>query len=380
MMNKLVDLRKQLHRNPEQSGKEVETAKLIVSFLQKYNPDSLLAHIGGEGVAAEFLGKNKGKRIMVRCELDALPQIEVLDIPYASQNSGSAHKCGHDGHMTIVAGLAERFQKKQLENGSVVLFFQPAEETGEGALRVLQDKKFKAIEPDYIIALHNLPGYPLGEVILKSDIFASASEGLHFHFEGKTSHAAEPQEGISPALAISQLIQNFSSLPQFHTPLHEAAQVTVVQASVGETAFGTSPGIGDIRITIRAHKSDILKKLSTQAVSYAEKTAEMYKLQLTITHHDLFPQTKNNSEVIQIIEQSALNQKLQIKHMDNPFPWSEDFGNFTETYKGALFGLGSGVKQPALHHPDYDFPDTLIDTGINLFEEIIHLLTESAHV
>ena len=379
-MKKLVELRKQIHSKAELSGNEIFTAQLVVSFFKKYNPDMIITNLGGEGVAAEFKGKNIGKRIMVRCELDALPQIETLDVPYKSQNHGSAHKCGHDGHMTIVAGLAERFNKKQLENGSIVLLLQPAEETGEGALRVLRDDKFKAIEPDYIIALHNLPGFKLGEVILKSNIFASASEGLHFHFEGKTSHAAEPQEGNSPALAISQLIQIFSALPQYHTPLHESAQVTVVQASVGETAFGTSPGIGDIRITIRAHKSEILKELSDQAILYAEKVAEMYKLQLTTSHHDLFPQTKNSPEVIQVIEQAALNQKLQTKQMDTPFPWSEDFGNFTETYKGALFGLGSGENHSPLHHPEYDFPDDLIDVGINLFEEIIHRLTKGSHV
>lgn len=379
-MNKLVDFRKEIHSKAELSGNEINTAQLIVSFLQKFNPDTLITKLGGEGVAGEFKGMNSGKRVMVRCELDALPQTETLDIPYASQNSGSAHKCGHDGHMTIIAGLAERFHKKKPQNGSIVLLFQPAEETGEGALRVLQDEKFKPIEPDYVLALHNLPGFPLGEVLLKPDIFASASEGLHFHLEGKTSHAAEPQEGNSPALAISQLIQSFSALPQFHTPLHDSAQVTVVQASVGEVAFGTSPGVGDIRITVRAHKSEILKKLSNQAIEYAEQIATMYKLKLITTHHDAFPQTKNNSELIEIIEQSAISKKLKVKQITIPFPWSEDFGNFTEKYQGALFGLGSGENHPALHHPDYDFPDDLIDIGINLFEEIIHRLTGNEHV
>jgi len=146
--------------------------------------------------------------------------------------------------MAIVAGLAERLHTHRPESGSVILLFQPAEETGEGADRVLSDSKFDQIQPDYVLALHNLPGYPLGQIIVREGVFASASSGLRIHLKGKTSHAAEPETGNSPALAVAQLIQVLSSIPQYYTSLHEPAQATVIHAKVGDVAFGTSPGEG----------------------------------------------------------------------------------------------------------------------------------------
>ena len=241
---KYVELRKQFHRLPELSGQEKNTSKTIVSFLEYCKPDKIVTGIGGYGIAAVFSGSRKGQRVMVRCELDALPIPETLDIPHRSEAMGVSHKCGHDGHMAIVAGLAERLHTHRPESGSVILLFQPAEETGEGADRVLSDSKFDQIQPDYVLALHNLPGYPLGQIIVREGVFASASSGLRIHLKGKTSHAAEPETGNSPALAVAQLIQVLSSIPQYYTSLHEPAQATVIHAKVGDVAFGTSPGEG----------------------------------------------------------------------------------------------------------------------------------------
>jgi amidohydrolase len=375
-MTQLIGLRRQLHSLPELSGKEQNTAHTIVAFLQNCRPDTLITGIGGYGIAAEFKGKQDGPRILIRCELDALPIPESLDIPHQSKTHGISHKCGHDGHMTIVAGLAVHLHSQRPARGSVVLLFQPAEETGEGAESLLNDPKFGEVIPDFVLALHNLPGYPQGQVIVRSGPFASASNGLKIHLRGKTSHAAEPKAGNSPALAVAQLIQVISSIPQFYTSLHESAKTTVIYAKVGEIAFGTSPGEGDVMVTMRSYTQEMMTLISNRVASVARSTAEMFGLEIAITPTEPFPPTVNDSRIVKTIEEAADKLEMSIQQMSHPFAWSEDFGHFTSRFKGALFGLGAGKDHPALHHPDYDFPDDLIDPGVSLFIEIINRVQE----
>ncbi|MEA2031303.1 MAG: amidohydrolase [candidate division Zixibacteria bacterium] len=373
-MTDLVGLRQLLHKKPELSGREEKTSATVRALLENCNPDQIITDIGGYGLAAVFGDLKNSPRIMVRCELDALPIPETLTLPYASQVDRVSHKCGHDGHMAIVVGLAQRLQKNQPTKGSVILLFQPAEETGEGAELVVKDRKFEAINPDYVIALHNLPGYPLGQIVTRNGLFASASMGLRMHLRGQTSHAAEPKEGNSPALAVAQLIQGISAIPQFHTSLHESAQATVIHAKLGEVAFGTSPGEGDVMVTLRSHSQDVMETLNKRAISFAKNTADVFGLNVTTDSTEVFPSTVNDYDIVSLIEESAKGLGLSIHQQQIPFAWSEDFGHFTSRYKGAIFGLGAGENHPSLHHPDYDFPDDLIETGISTFLRIINSL------
>jgi amidohydrolase len=325
---------------------------------------------------SKFEGASSGPNILVRCELDGLPISESIEISHGSKNKGISHKCGHDGHMAILAGLALRLKTSKPESGSVSLLFQPAEETGQGARLVLDDNKFKQFEPDIVLALHNLPGYEMGCVILKDNIFASASTGVRINLEGKTSHAGEPEEGNSPALAVAQLIQVLSSIPQFHTSLYQAAKVTIINARIGEVAFGTSPGEGDVMATLRAYSQDILDRLLKKTTEIATKTAETFNLKVKIDSMEPFPATINDPDIVSVIEKSAQEIDLETYKKEVPFAWSEDFGHFTSEFRGALIGVGAGNNHPALHHPDYDFPDELIEPSINLLETSIRRLQE----
>lgn len=379
-MRDLVELRRQLHSQPELAHQEAKTAETIHAFLANTKPDELLTGLGGQGLAAIYKGEAAGKRVLVRCELDALPIPETVKLDYGSHTDQVAHKCGHDGHMTILAGLAQHFGAERPAKGSVVLLYQPAEETGEGAALVLADKKSESLHPDFAIALHNLPGYPLGEVVLREGTFASASSGFIVRLHGKTSHAAEPQQGLSPALAVAGLIAGLSSLPQFHTSLAEAGQVTVVHARLGEVAFGTSPGEAEVMATIRAHSDEVIARLTEKATELAIGVASTHGLEVETETTQVFPVTVNDSEVVAAISQSADELGMHKTYIEEPFGWSEDFGHFTNNFRGALFGLGSGESQPALHNPEYDFPDDLIEPGIKLFTRIVEKLTDKPHV
>ena len=203
----LIKFRKELHSQPELSGQEGSTAARVKHFISAFKPDDVMDNIGGHGIAFIYRGTKPGSRILFRADLDALPIREISEHPYRSVFSDRAHLCGHDGHMTIMAGLAEALNNDRPLKGEIVLLFQPSEETGEGAARVLEDKKFsRSIHPDYVFALHNLPGFPRSSVIINRTIFSSASVGLTICLHGKSSHAAEPDKGKSPVKALSQII------------------------------------------------------------------------------------------------------------------------------------------------------------------------------
>ena len=138
---------------------------------------------------------------MIRCELDALPIQEANSLPYQSQHPGVSHKCGHDGHMTIVAALAPWLQQQTFAAGSVILLFQTAEETGKGAKSMLDDVKMEGIQPDYVFALHNIPGLPLHEIAVVAGQFSATVQSVAFQLYGQQSHAAEPENGKNPAWA-----------------------------------------------------------------------------------------------------------------------------------------------------------------------------------
>ncbi|MFC2150067.1 amidohydrolase [Calditrichota bacterium] len=378
----LIQTRQKLHRLAELSGNEVKTAYFIADELRALKPSLLLTGIGGNGVLAVFDSKKPGPTILFRADLDALPIPESIELSYASNSANEAHKCGHDGHMAILLGLCQKLSIAPLKRGRIVALFQPAEETGQGASFVLRDAKFsKSIKAvDYAFALHNLPGYELGQVILKDGIFASASVGLKVQLTGQSSHAAEPHLGINPALAISQLIESFSSSPQFHTDMTEPAKVTVIHARLGSEAFGTSPGEGVVMATLRAQGVDVLDRIKQRCLQIVEGIARAHRLKVQIEWVEEFPVVINHHEPTEIVRAAVRSLVLESQEMEHPFAWSEDFGHYSNSFKSCLFGLGAGIDHPALHNPNYDFPDDLIVTGTNLLIEIVkHALNYSGH-
>ena len=374
----LGELRRTLHRLAEPSGEESETAAALAERLRGVGCGELRAGLGGHGLALVHDGAAAGPTVLVRAELDALPIPDTPSLPHASCKPGYSHKCGHDGHMAMLAGVADRLARRPIERGRAVLLFQPAEETGQGARMVLDDPAFATLRPDRVLALHNLPGFPLGAVILRNGAFACASRGIAVRLTGASSHAAQPEAGRSPAPAVAQLILDWSALPQFHTGLGQAAQVTVIHARVGERAFGTSPGQGAVMATLRAEEDAVLERLAALCEARARGLAAAHGLRMGLEWVEPFPTVTNDAAVNDEVAAAAESLGLDVLRAERPFPWSEDFGQFTAAYPGALLGLGAGESQPALHHPDYDFPDALLETGADLLEGALRRLLLSA--
>ncbi|MDD2345275.1 MAG: amidohydrolase [Bacteroidales bacterium] len=366
MNQKIVDLRRELHKYPEISNKEFKTTERIIHFINEYNPDEVI-RLGETGVLFVFKGKEEGKTILFRAELDALPIKEISEIEHKSVNENRSHVCGHDGHMAILAGLAQKISNDRPTKGSVILLFQPAEEVEQGARDVLENSKFKKINPDSIFALHNVPGFEKHKIILKKGSFASASKGMTVKLIGKSSHAAEPQNGISPADAISQIISRLHKLREDKALFSDFILLTIIHIQLGEISFGTSPGYAEIRITLRAFENEDMNLLTSYCEKIIQEISHSENLKCEFSYSEVFPATVNKDWCVDVVEESAKQLGLEIENVKAPFKWSEDFGYFTEKYDACYFGLGSGNHQPPLHNPDFDFPDEIIETGINTF-------------
>ncbi len=369
----LVQIRKELHKFPELSGSEQRTSGFVSDYLQSLSPDEFITGLGGHGLAAGFRGTAPGPRIMVRAELDALPINETNDFGHKSANPGVSHKCGHDGHMAVALGIARRFAAEKPREGEVVVLFQPAEENGRGARAVVNDPRFVRIEPGFIIAMHNLPGFERHEIILREDVFAAASEGLIVRLRGKTSHASEPENGVSPAPALSRILQELPALAGGASP-GGFTQATVIHARLGEIAFGTNPGEAVVMATLRAFDGEIMEELKTRAEQLVRDIATAEKLGISIEWTDMFPATGNDPHLVSLANETAGLLGYTARIMHDPFRWSEDFGWFTGKYRGMLFGIGAGSGHPELHSPDYDFPDEIIPTGVTFIGELCRKL------
>jgi len=373
MSNELIQLRHWLHAYPELSGVESKTAEHIVQFIEKLEPDKIVTNLGGNGVLVLFDSGKPGKTILFRSELDALPIQEVNKFAYRSVTDGISHKCGHDGHTTILCVLAEKLSAEKPLTGKVYLLFQPAEETGEGAKLVVEDSQFD-IKPDYIFAFHNLPGYTKGTIVVKEDLFSASVNSIIIKLKGRTAHAAEPEMGENPALAISEII-NYADKQNNNNPeKSDFRLLTPVHINMGSEAYGVSAGYGELHYTLRCWNNEVLRKMEADLIAKIKAIAAKHKLEVEHEFVQTFFANNNNKEAVGFVKHVAAELNYQVEERKYPFKWGEDFGFFTSKFKGCMFGIGAGENHPALHNPDYDFPDEIIETGVSMFYGITKLV------
>ena len=371
--------RRHLHANPELSERESETARCITERLERCNPAAIIDGLGymATGVCAVFDSGVEGPTLLLRCELDALPIEEANDFAHRSTRPGVSHKCGHDGHMATLVSVAHDLHASPIERGRVYLLFQPAEETGTGAKAVIDDERFRAIAPpDYVYAFHNVPKYPLGQVLVRDGVFAQGSVGFIAEFTGRTSHSSYPEHGLNPANALTEVV---NAVNDFGRSLRNevAAPVlgTINYAELGKadegSNFGIAPGNAVVHGVLRAQTSDDLVLIRDKLAGLVSKVADRDGLESKLSWHEAFAPTVSRPDCSSIVADAAAETGLDVVTLEEPFRWSEDFGYFTEAFAGAFFGLGSGTGQPQLHDDRYDYPDELIGIGAGLYRAII---------
>ncbi|WP_420413084.1 amidohydrolase [Roseibium sp.] len=372
-LNQLVQLRHWLHAHPEVSREEVETAKHLRAFLAEHAAPDEFVELDAAGFAAVYNGAASGKTVMIRAELDALPIHEVnTDINYRSLYDGVGHKCGHDGHMTILAGLAQTLAERPFK-GRVVLLFQPDEETGTGARNCCLHQNFKQIEPDFAFALHNLPGFSKGSVICKIGTFASAVKYMALTFTGKEAHSAQPETGASPSFAMAELTLKAREIQAKYDTPAAYALIVPVYTEMGVQASGVCPGYGEVHVTLRAAQSAVVESMWDDLSAFARTLADDYGLDFNFETREEFAANANSQLAFDMIKAASVQAGSEFILIDKPFRWGEDFGEITNRFEGGMFGLGAGEALPDLHNPDYDFPDDLLMPGITMFSNLIQL-------
>lgn len=361
---RLSTLRKELHLHPDTAGNEHYAHDLIVRHLQTLHPTKVYTHVGGYGVIAVWGNDPSAPTVAFRADTDALP---------------TGHHCGHDGHTTILLRLAQLIDShlltlnSQLSNPNILLIWQPAEETGQGARAILESGILQQYNIKAIYALHNMPGYPLGAVILCPRTFAAASTGVIYHLHGRETHASTPELGINPGLAVAEIVQRFSTFNAQNPATGHRQQTTLICIRLGNPAFGTSAGDADVMFTLRTFSNASMEQLLAEANQAVDEIASRHRLQVERMLQEPFRATENNPDCVKAIENALkrLDASADVRHKEEPNRWSEDFAEYLQLFPGAMFGIGAGENHPELHHPDYDFPDDLIEPAAKIFYNII---------
>lgn len=352
VIDKIKNVRKELHNNPEHSGCEEITKKIIKDFL--HDNTELYVRDYNDGIIAMYESKQANDMIAFRADFDAVSLPDGL----------AAHICGHDGHTAALLGLALMIDEiKPIRD--ILLIFQPAEETGEGA------QKMMGVLDEYnvseIYGAHNLPGYEFGNVYTSFDTFACASCGMIFEIIGKPAHAANPGSGISPVKAVCELFKAIDE-SQHSDRFDEGTFGTLIGCNIGQKAFGTAAEKAEVWVTVRSRTDRDFRRIKEYLERVVKTQCEGEGLSYTLEYKDEFPATVNSADCAK-----KIIDKCGGKLLDEPMRWSEDFGHFlihNEKVSGAFFGVGAG-NCPDLHTMDYEYPDELFKHQIDAFIKLI---------
>lgn len=350
-LERITALRAALHACAEVSGQETVTKRTLMDFLREHTSLELCELPAGFYAAHREAGAQRGG-IALRADYDAL----------ATPEGGAAHLCGHDGHAAALCGVALELEGKTVGR-DVFLLFQSAEETGAGAAPCCALFARERIEEIY--GAHNLPGFPLGQVVTRAGTFACASRGVTLRLVGKPAHAAYPETGISPAPAVGQLLTELRALS---APEHFRAMTlcTVIGVQMGEKAFGAAAESAELWLTLRGERDDDLEQLHESIRARAQALCAAYGLGFSEEVQDVFPATVN--------EEQCASRVLRVCHgapLRAPMRWSEDFGHYLRQCRGAFFGVGAGETHAQIHTRHYEYPDALLAPTAEAFRRLV---------
>lgn len=367
-MQELIFTRETLHSLAELSGMEEKTSSKIVEILSRYKPDKIFTFPESHTVLAEYSFSGDGPTLLFRADIDAIAVNEDPDMAYASRTKGVSHKCGHDGHTTILLGLARQLYLEPLTKGRILLLFQAAEETGQGARLLLDSRFLDSYKIDRIYALHNIPGEPRNTILCREGGFSCSAISFDLFINGKITHAAEPASGLSPVDLTFEILQRIKEYDNTDISCDDYFLSTVIEIHLGEKAFGLAAGSGVIRMTFRAKNDHILQKTLRQIEKDINRIiSQNDEVEFDIHWLEPFSAIENDPYAYSRIKEAALINGYPYKEIESPYRWGEDFGFLTQKYPGAMFGLGAGTDCPALHDVNYDFPNEILETGIRMF-------------
>ncbi|MCE9662590.1 M20 family metallopeptidase [Halomonas sp. M5N1S17] len=361
----LVSFRHDLHANPELAYEEHRTAGKIAEALRQLGLE-VHTGIGGTGVVASLKVGDSDRTIGLRADMDALPMHEETGLPYASQNMGVFHGCGHDGHMAMLLGAAQQLTRTRRFDGTVHFIFQPAEEGHAGARAMVEDGLFERFPCDRIFAFHNWPDLPAGTVSTRPGPIMAAADKFEILIKGRGAHAAMPHKTPDAILATSDLVTQLNGLVSRRIPPMSTAVLSVTQIA-GGNSHNVLPATVRVVGTVRTFDSAVQDRIEEALRQVAAGVALASGTRMAVTYNRYYPATVNDADAAD----EALTAAASVARAElapEPAFTSEDFAFMLNACKGAYIWLGQGRSsaEVPLHHPRYDFNDDVLATGIRL--------------
>ncbi|TBA09192.1 M20 aminoacylase family protein [Rhizobium ruizarguesonis] len=358
-LDEIIALRHDLHQYPELAFQELRTSKLVASRLSSWGYE-VATGIAGTGIVATLRRGEGQRRIGIRADMDALPIEEATGLAYASSNPGVMHACGHDGHTSILLAAARYLAESGNFSGTLRLIFQPAEEIGAGARKMISEGLFERFPVDAVFGLHNWPGVPEGQFgFVTGPAMASVDQAV-IKIIGKGGHGAEPHRAVDPVLASASFITALQSVVSRNVDPQDMAVVTVGSIHAG-SASNVIPESVEMKLTMRAFSETVRQLLRERIPALARAQAESFGAEADVNYRLGFPALVNHAGETEFARRVAYDAlgPAAIEKDFRPRTASEDFAFMLQANPGSYLFVGNGDSAP-LHSAHYNFSDAII--------------------
>jgi amidohydrolase len=365
----LSAIRHDIHAHPELGLQEHRTADLVARKLEEWGIE-VHRGVGQTGVVGVLRNGNGQDAVGLRADMDALPIQEATSLPYASQNPGRMHACGHDGHTTMLLGAAKYLAETRNFNGTVNFIFQPAEEGIGGAQAMLDDGLFQRFPCNYVYGMHNSPGDPVNRFCISPGVRFAGGGFFDITITGKGAHGAYPHHSIDPVVVACHLGTALQSIVSRNISAQDAAVLSITRIESGD-AYNVIPQHAVLAGTVRTMKREVMAMIEQNMRRLTTSLAAGFGAQAELDFRFLFaPVVNDDSEATAYADAAAeLVGEQNVQRDAPPLMASEDFGFMMEQVPGAHILLGNGTSAP-VHNDKYDFNDDAIPYGVALYAAI----------
>ncbi|HOP95174.1 MAG TPA: M20 family metallopeptidase [Dictyoglomaceae bacterium] len=375
IMEEVIEIRRDIHKYPELGFQEYKTSDKITRYLKNLGID--VKRMAKTGVVGILKGKEEGKTILLRADMDALPIQELNNVPYKSQNDGVMHACGHDGHTAILLGTAKILAKHKDElKGNVKFVFQPAEELPPGGAELMiKEGVLENPYVDKVYALHLWNLIPTGKISVRKGTFCAQADAFTIKVKGKGGHGSAPNKTVDPIIISTQIVQALQAVPSREIDPLTPFVLSVCKIQSGDT-FNVIPEEAEIQGTVRSFDQNLAKKVSKRVKTIAKNISEAFLGEAEVDYQFGYPPVKNDGKEVKLVKEIA-KEVIGEENIEDlgPSMGGEDFSYFLEKRPGAMFWLGSSNEEKGLTHPNhsafFDFDEESMAIGIEIFAKIV---------
>ncbi|MUZ74501.1 amidohydrolase [Agrobacterium vitis] len=375
MQAEVTEWRRFLHQYPELEYALHDTARFVQEKLVSFGINDVVTGIAETGLVALIQGElGDGPTIGLRADMDALPIHEASDKPWTSRRPGLMHGCGHDGHTAMLLGAAKYLSATRHFKGVVALIFQPAEEYGQGAQRMVHEGIMERFGISQVFSLHNWPGLDIGKFGICKGAISSALDEFDIEVIGDGGHAAKPHFTIDPIVIAAQIILGLQTLVSRKTDAQESLVLSVTKLEAG-SSYNVIPDAVKISGTVRTLKAHLSQFAEQHILKCAQGIASAYDAEVRMNYRRLEPLMFNetNATELAVAAASALVGDKFVDSDVRPSMGSEDFAYMLEARPGAYIRIGNGPTVN-VHNPHYDFNDDVLPYGIGYWVNLVELI------